>query len=183
MGTNKWLEKLGVDYELHAEMLSSRNRDLFELRVLDKRRTSSSSVAIADVGYGLSQILPLLVTSTLDHPRIITVEQPEVHIHPGLQAELGELLIDGIQSNHGHQYIVETHSEHLILRLLRRIRETHQGRLPPGHPGLTPEQVSVIYLARGPHGSEVYHLRIAESGEFIDPWPKGFFDERWQEVM
>lgn len=60
--------------------------------------------------------------------RLIAIEQPELHIHPRLQAAIGDLFVESIQKN-GHRFIIETHSEHLILRLLRRIRETEKGKL------------------------------------------------------
>jgi predicted ATPase len=115
--------------------------------------------------------------------QIIAIEQPEVHIHPRLQADLGDLLIHGIQNPRGHRFIVETHSEHLILRLLRRIRETCGGGLPDGHPGLRPNQLSVVYVERGQSGSRAHRLRIDETGEFIDRWPQGFFEERSRELF
>ena len=108
--------------------------------------------------------------------QIITIEQPEVHVHPRLQADIADLLIDSIQEPRKHQFIVETHSEHLILRLLRRIRETHRGCLPDGHPGLRPEDVSVIYVQRTDSGSQARKIDIDLNGEFVQPWPDDFFE-------
>jgi len=71
-------------------------------------------------GFGISQLLPFVVQCLASKGQIITIEQPEVHVHPRLQADIGDLLIDSIQEPRKHQFIVETHSEHLILRLQRR---------------------------------------------------------------
>ena len=73
---------------------------------------------------------------------VITIEQPELHIHPKLQADLGDLLIDSIQEPRRNQFIIETHSEHLALRLQRRVREKK----------LSPEDISVVYVSRGRTG-------------------------------
>ena len=115
--------------------------------------------------YGISQLLPFVVQSLASEGRIISIEQPEVHVHPKLQADLGELLADAIQEPHFNHFIVETHSEHLILRLQRLVRKKL----------LKPEDVSVIYVSRGPEGAKVQRLRLDEDGDFIDDWPGGFF--------
>ncbi|MFO7566259.1 MAG: DUF3696 domain-containing protein [Enhygromyxa sp.] len=179
---NAWLDRLDVGYHIKIDPVGTSSNDLFEVRLLDTRRSKQASVALPDVGFGISQILPFIVQTLASEEQTITIEQPEVHVHPKLQADLADLLIAGIQSDRNHRYMVETHSEHLILRLLRRIRETTEGTLPEGIPGLRADQVSVVYLQRGSEGATVNHLRIDPSGEFIDPWPQGFFDERFAEI-
>ncbi|HUX87102.1 MAG TPA: DUF3696 domain-containing protein [Chloroflexota bacterium] len=135
-----------------------------------------------DIGIGISQVIPVLVTALAGAGVLSAIEQPELHLHPKLQAELGDLFIDSAISR-GQRFLIETHSEHLILRLLRRIRETHDGELPPGHSGLTPEQVSVVYIEKVEDDVRAYPLRIDETGEFLDRWPKGFFEERAEELF
>lgn len=179
---NEWLDRLDVGYHIQIAPVGTLSNDLFEVRLLDTRRSKKTSVALPDVGFGISQMLPFIVQTLASEEKTITIEQPEVHVHPKLQADLADLLIAGIQPERNHRYIVETHSEHLILRILRRIRETAEGTLPKGSPGLRAEQVSVVYLQRGSLGATVDHLRIDGSGEFIDPWPQGFFDERFAEI-
>lgn len=181
--TNGWLDRLEVGYHIKIQSVGAKSRDLFEVRLIDKRRGVEIDVSLSDVGFGVSQLLPFVVQSLASESQTITIEQPEVHIHPRLQADLGDLLISSIQQPRSHRFIIETHSEHLILRLLRRIRETNEGGLPAGHPGLRPEDVSVIYLERGEQGTQTHHLRIDESGEFVDRWPKGFFPERAKELF
>lgn len=181
--TNDWLHKLEIGYKISIESVGTPSNDLFEVRLLDTRRSSTISVALPDVGFGISQILPFVVQTLASQNQIITIEQPEVHIHPKLQADLADLLIAGIQPDREHRFIVETHSEHLALRLLKRIRQTTHGELPEGHPGLTPSQISVIYLDRGKEGTELHHLQVDKEGEFIDRWPHGFFEERAAELF
>jgi predicted ATPase len=181
--TNEWLDRLEIGYHIRPRPVGERARDLFEVRLVDRRRSPEIDVALSDVGFGISQILPFIVQSLASEKQIITIEQPEVHIHPRLQADLADLLIAGIQDPRSHRFVVETHSEHLILRLLRRIRETNEGELPRGHSGLRPEQLSVVYLERGLRGTEAHHLRVDATGEFMDRWPKGFFEERARELF
>jgi hypothetical protein len=141
----------------------------------------ASTVLPREVGAGISQLVPVVVALT--HPRkgrLVFVEQPELHIHPALQVEIGDLLIEAAADK---QIIVETHSEHVILRLLRRIRETHEGTLAAGVPRFHPDNLSVLYIDRSGQGVMVRRLRVDASGEFVDRWPKGFFEERTEELF
>lgn len=177
--TNQWLDRLGIGYHIKTRPLDPESQDLFELRLVDTKR--GVNVGMSDVGFGISQLLPFVVQCLASKEQIITIEQPEVHVPPRLQADIGDLLIDAIQEPRKHQFIVETHSEHLILRLLRRIRETHRGCLPDGHPGLRPEDLSVIYVKRTESGSQAHRIDIDANGEFVQPWPDDFFELDFQE--
>jgi hypothetical protein len=181
--TNMWMGRLEIGYDIHIEPVGTPSNDLFEVRLRDTRRNARTSIALPDVGFGISQILPLIVQTLASEAQTITIEQPEVHIHPRLQADLADLLIAGIQDERRHRFIIETHSEHLVLRLLRRIRETTEGRLDEPQLALRPDQLSVVYLDRGKDGTEVHHLRVDGTGEFIDKWPRGFFEERAAELF
>ena len=168
--TNRWLKRLEIDYMLKVKLVGNDPGDPFALRLVDTRREEPVSVALPDVGFGISQLLPFVVQSLVPGKEIISIEQPEVHVHPRLQADLGELLAECI--TRGKQFIIETHSEHLILRLQRLVREKE----------IKPEDVSVIYVSRGPEGAKSQRLRIDEEGDFIDEWPDGFFPERLREL-
>ena len=168
--TNEWLKRLDIGYKLEVKPVKTDSGDLFEVRLIDTRRKKQVNVALPDVGFGISQLLPFVVQSLVSEERIISIEQPEVHVHPKLQADLGDLLAEAI--TRGNQFIIETHSEHLILRLQRLVREKE----------IKPEDVSVIYVSRGPEGAKSQRLRIDEEGDFIDKWPDGFFPERLREL-
>lgn len=145
-------------------------------------------VAPCDVGVGISQMIPVVVGCLRDKAGILIIEQPELHIHPAIQVRLGDLFIHTKQSeqdyvNAGKTLLIETHSEHIILRILRRIRETTENELPPGATGLRPDDLSVIYVDKTEKGVQLRNLRVDEEGEFIDRWPKGFFDERTDELF
>jgi len=135
-----------------------------------------------DVGVGVSQVLPVVVAALDDSSGFVAIEQPELHIHPAIQVNLGDLFISQIGQG-TKVFLLETHSEHLLLRLLRRIRETAADDLPPGAAPLRPEQLAVFYVEQTPDGAKLYKLRVDEAGEFIDRWPKGFFEERVDEIL
>ncbi|MCY4507440.1 MAG: DUF3696 domain-containing protein, partial [Acidobacteria bacterium] len=139
-------------------------------------------VRTSEIGVGVSQVLPVVVAALdPDRPAITAIEQPELHVHPRLQVELGDLFAE--QAVGGGVFLIETHSEHLMLRLLRRIEETGSNELPEGKPALKPDQVSVVYVEQIDGEVRATRLRIDESGEFIDRWPQGFFDERTDELF
>lgn len=135
-----------------------------------------------DVGIGISQVLPVVVAALEPSSSLVAIEQPELHIHPAVQVGLGDLFIKGAKE-HGISFLIETHSEHLILRLLRRIRETAEGELPPNALALKTDDVSVMYVQSGEAGVELVPLLIDATGEFTTRWPKGFFDERAEELF
>jgi hypothetical protein len=168
-----WLDRLGVGYNVKIKRVGGIKSDLFSLRLVDKRRGTPVNVALTDVGFGLSQILPFVVQCLASQNRIISIEQPEVHVHPKLQAELGDLIAAAIRKPYGHQFLIETHSEHLLLRIQKLVR-TKQ---------LKPEEVSIIYVMRGEGGSRVQRLRLTDDGRLLDEWPGGFFPERLKELL
>lgn len=146
-------------------------------------------VAPGDVGVGISQMVPVVVAALRKRPGVLAIEQPELHIHPAIQVGMGDLFIRAIQANPeglpvaDKTLIIETHSEHILLRLLRRIRERTDNELPPGVTGLEPENVSVIYVEGDENGVHFRPLRVDETGEFRDRWPHGFFEERAGELF
>jgi len=168
---NEMLRTLGLGYTLKVHTASEPAlQDLFVLRLVDDR---GISVSMRDVGFGISQVLPVIVQSILSQKKVILIEQPELHLHPRLQAELGSLFAHCISAPQENQFIIETHSEHLILRLQKLIRTGL----------LKPSDVSVIYVMKKEDGSHAYPLRLDEDGDFIDAWPEGFFEEGYREIF
>jgi hypothetical protein len=147
---------------------------------------------VQDVGFGVSQLVPIVTSFCLADERLILVEQPEIHLHPRLQTALGDLLIAACIKNspcfensdrYPKRCILETHSEHLVLRILRRIRETSSGKAVGRLPGISCDDVAVNYVGVADGQTVVSRLRINEHGEFIDRWPRGFFNERLEELF
>jgi hypothetical protein len=142
---------------------------LRELVLVDQR--TNTIVTHRDVGIGISQVLPVLVMAYGSRDKLLAMEQPEIHLHPALQAELGDVFIESALGERNNTFILETHSEHLILRLMRRIRE---GKI-------SPDDVGVVFVEPLARGSRFIELRIDEEGDFIDEWPGGFFEESFHE--
>ena len=163
------------------EMVEERAEDLQDLVLIDNR--TKTPVSHRDVGIGVSQVLPVLVSAYASANELLAIEQPEIHLHPALQAELGDVFLESALSGDGNTFIIETHSEHLLLRILRRIRETTDGELPPGVPEIHPEHVAVLYVQPGREDTEVVHIPVTADGEFERPWPNGFFAERAEELF
>ncbi len=136
-----------------------------------------------DVGVGISQVIPVVVTALADREHLLVIEQPELHLHPRLQANLGDLFIEAAVGERKQTVVLETHSEHLLLRLLRRIRETSEGTLPDGCQSLKPDQLAVVYIESIDGSVRVTRLHVTEDGDFAGSWPAGFFDERAKELF
>ncbi|AKF87022.1 hypothetical protein MFUL124B02_36420 [Myxococcus fulvus 124B02] len=190
--TNAWLDRIDAGCEIAAqslfeaqataEAISEEHADSTVRRLL-LRVSGGTPVLPSEVGAGISQVVPVVVASVYGRPPLFIAEQPELHVHPSMQTGLGDVLVDAATREQGRRaVVVETHSEHLILRLLRRIRETSSGELPQEAPSLRPSDLSVLWVEATDAGTTVRRLRVSEAGEFIDAWPRGFFDERFQEV-
>ena len=156
-------------------------------RLVLVEKNNGLEVLPQDVGVGISQLLPVVVAaldtnSTEMFEYIVAIEQPELHIHPAIQVALGDIFISQINKT-DMIFLLETHSENLLLRLLRRIRETNDNELPTEELKLQPEQISVIYVEQQNDGVKLSPLRVDETGEFIDIWPQGFFEERAEELF
>lgn len=136
-----------------------------------------------DVGVGISQVLPVVVAAQDSAASLVCIEQPELHIHPAVQVGLGDLFIDGAL-NQGLSFLIETHSEHLVMRLQRRLREQILDELPEGVTAVDPKDVNFIYLGLNEQGSVlVSQIGLTPEGKFDSPWPNGFFSERAAEVL
>lgn len=189
---NGWLRRLDAGCQIVVQQLFDRDADAEDLSEghVDKtvRRllldTGSSSLVLpAEVGAGISQIIPVVVAALEGSTGLCLVEQPEIHVHPAVQVGLGDLFIEATARDGARRtMLIETHSEHLILRLLRRIRETTDKELPESVRAIAPDRLSVLYVESHPEGVRVRRLQVDERGEFLDSWPKGFFDERFAEI-
>ena len=159
----KWLQRLELidSYRLHP--VPDTEKD-YEFRV--KKYKDGPEVRLTDVGFGVSQVLPVLILCYYaPEGSILILEQPEAHLHPKVQADLADVLIDVVK-NRNVQIILESHSEHLLLRLMRRIAE---------------EEISVdktaLYSCQIDNGtSAIEPLKINEYGN-ISNWPQNFFGD------
>jgi predicted ATPase len=162
-----WLASADIASKVQVKAISSRHYDVKMQHPITRELSN-----LADVGYGVSQILPVLLGGYgLPRDSLFMVEQPELHIHPKAQAELGEFFCSLVKR--GVQSIVETHSEHLILRIQQKV----------GSGELNPEDVAVSFINPTPQGKEIVDLPLNRDGLFTKPWPGGFFEERRSEVL
>lgn len=166
---NKQLEALNIGYILVPRKIPNEDIYLFLL----KEKDSGITVSLNDIGFGVSQILPILVQSMLSEDETIIIEQPEIHIHPKLQAELGTLFAECIKEPYNNHFIIETHSENIILRLQKLIRKNV----------ISNNDVAVIYVDKNMNGATCLNLRLDKNGNFIDKWPNGFFEESFEEIF
>ncbi len=142
-------------------------------RITLESNVSTHKSSINNVGFGVSQILPIIVQCmSMDKGGIIILEQPEIHLHPTAQAKLFDF-INAINKS-SKSVIVETHSDHLVTRLRRRVAEST---------GNLAEQIKLTFVENDePTQSSIYKtLLIDELGNF-DSWPKGFFDQYDTEI-
>lgn len=191
--TNAWLRKLGTgckvmvqqlfDGTADAEALAENHVD-YTVRRLLLDTGAGSFVLPSEVGAGISQVVPVVIAALVQNAGLTMVEQPELHVHPAVQVGLGDLFIEAIKQPGARRLVlVETHSEHLILRLLRRIRETQHAAEPHDGPRFSSDDLCVVHVEAFPDGVRVRRLHVDEDGEFVDRWPHGFFDERAKELF
>jgi predicted ATPase len=152
----------------------------FFIEYLNVKNLRGMILGFQDVGSGISYLMPIL--ASLWASPFSIVEQPELHLHPRAQCELGDVFISAYKN--GSSALVESHSEHLLLRLLRRIRETNNNYLIPSELRFTPEELFIYYFDPQPDGQTVVkRIRIDKYGELMDLWPGGFFSERDRELF
>ena len=171
---NKWFGHFDIPYKLEVSEFGDETLAGKYVSIALSDKNTKTPVTLADVGFGINQLLPIITEGlTREENTIICVEQPEIHLHPRLQANIADLMIETSTGKDGKQWIVETHSELLIRRIQRHIREET----------LNPNDVSVIYVNPGNEGSKIEVLELDEDGDFTDEWPHGFFDEGFNELI
>lgn len=185
---SEWIKKLtNGQYELRTEEFSS--KEVGFLGTLRARHlidtVTKTPVSFKDVGVGLSQVLPIVEalelasrnsrTNFSSPTKTTIIEQPELHLHPRMQADLMDLMVDVvIDADSEAQIIAETHSENMVLRLQKRIREGKLGR----------DKVVILYADRDASGNnQITELTLDENGDFNELWPLSFADVRVQDLF
>jgi predicted ATPase len=167
--------------ETWVNEITDRGEKISDLVLMDKR--TKTPVSHRDVGIGVSQVIPILVSCYGLSDAFVAIEQPEIHLHPKLQAELGDVFIQSALGEQKNTFILETHSEHLLLRIMRRMRETYNNELPEGCLPVRPEDVSVLFVESDSRGSFVREMPLNKRGELVKAWPGGFFEEELDEIF
>lgn len=163
-----WLRDLGLIHSFRVEPIAEGGQ-LY--RVLVRKTPKAAEVLITDVGFGVSQILPVLVLCFyVPEGSTLILEQPEIHLHPSVQAGLADVFIDAWKKR-GVQILLESHSEHLLRRLQLRIAEE----------GLTPNDISLYFCHAEDGESKLTPLDLDLFGN-ISNWPKDFFGDEFGEI-
>lgn len=164
----EWLKKMGLIHSFRLQPIAENRKD-YELRV--QKTPQSSEVLITDVGFGISQILPILVLCYyVPKNSILILEQPEIHLHPAVQYILADVFIDAVKTRNV-QIILESHSEHLLLRLQRRIAEEQ----------FSAQDAALYFTEYRDDQSRLTPLELDLFGN-ITNWPKDFFGDQIGEV-
>jgi len=173
---NSHLSSLGIadSARTSASYMKSENGEELEtgfVQVLVNRAGTARS--LMDLGFGTSQVLPIVFELTLKKNRLILLEQPELHLHPAAQSELGDLLKFSMER--GNQLIVETHSANLIERIKKLIRRGE----------LDNNSANIIYIRQDSSGRGICDcIGFNKDGTFADTWPEDdFFGEREREIF
>lgn len=158
LNVNNWLKNFGftVNVENFKEVIH-------HLKV----NQNGLNLDITDVGFGISQVLPIIIQGFLSKSNTLTIiEQPEIHLHPKMQADLADLFIDIVNKGKNRKLMIETHSEYLLKRLRRRISEGI----------ISANDVSICLFHPQTEGMEAHieNLIIGEKGYF--QWPEEFYD-------
>ncbi|MCM8621310.1 MAG: DUF3696 domain-containing protein [Candidatus Accumulibacter sp.] len=170
----EWLRDLGIieSFEVHPVAEGRK-----EYEVLVQTHAGSPVVKLTDVGVGVSQVLPALVQAFYAPPHsVVWMEQPEIHLHPLAQANLTDAFISAVQANENRapretQLIVETHSEHFLTRLQRRVAEKV----------IDADDVAIYFVKREGTAAELEALRLNKFGD-IENWPENFFGDEMGDI-
>ena len=163
-----WLHDLGLIYDFRLEEIA-RGTNLY--RAIVTTSESSVETLLTDVGFGVSQILPALVLLYyVPEGSTVIMEQPEIHLHPAVQSGLADVMLN-VARVRNIQIIVESHSEHLMRRLQRRVAEEEASA----------DDVRLYFVSSNRGRARVADLVLNRWGE-IENWPDNFFGDEMGEI-
>jgi ABC-type dipeptide/oligopeptide/nickel transport system ATPase subunit len=164
-----WLKELKLVHTFKVEPIAKEGGNIYRVGV--QRHLNAPSVLITDVGFGVSQILPAIVLCYYaPEGSIIILEQPEIHLHPSVQAGLADIFMDAVKTRK-IQIIFESHSEHLLKRLQLRIAEQ----------AMNPNDAALYFCESDNGSSKLTKLDVDLFGG-IRNWPKDFFGDQFGEM-
>jgi energy-coupling factor transporter ATP-binding protein EcfA2 len=162
----------GLYTGLRVKRMGNRPSDPFQVRV----KSAGPDVNLVDVGYGVSQALPIVVDSMLAHGEtIVLVQQPEVHLHPRAQASLGTFFVQQAGITADRSFVIETHSDYLIDRVRTCVAEEK----------IDPQDVSLVFLEKVGLDTTIHHLNLDSHGNIVNAPPgyRKFFLEEELKVL
>ena len=156
----------GLFTRVDVRQLGASESDPFQIQI----HVGGKAVNLIDVGYGVSQILPIVVDCVRgEEGGTYLLQQPEVHLHPRAQAELGSFL-GFLAKQQNKRFVIETHSDYLVDRIRMDIRDKK---------GLTPEDVALLYFERKNGEATIHRLELDDQGNLVNAPPgyRSFFLE------
>lgn len=161
------LKELGLLHEIKSKRLDGGR---FEIQI--KSAANGVWSSLSDVGFGISQFLPIIVADLqLSRNSTLFIAQPEIHLHPKVQAQFGDYLVNRISTG-SKSYVIETHSEYLLNRI----------RLAIAKKTISEEDVKIYYIENNGTKASHYNLNFLKNGEIRNA-PKSFFDTYMKDVM
>jgi predicted ATPase len=169
-------------FDVSVDSDSGENRKITKLRALDSSKRSKEFETLLDVGFGFSQILPILENAIRQQPKTFLVEEPEVHLHPSLQGDLIELIarnssactdipmekvpVDSPVGN-DHKWFIETHSEYMLRRIQKLVAKGV----------LDNKKIGIYYCDIDDEGERmIWPIKLGQKGQMLDPWPNDFIE-------
>jgi AAA domain, putative AbiEii toxin, Type IV TA system len=162
----------GLFTDIDIRRIGRKEGDPFQVQV----KIAGSGINLVDVGYGVSQVLPIIVDAIREPPgSTFLLQQPEVHLHPRAQAELGSFLA-ALAKQQQKRFVVETHSDYLVDRIRMDIRDGKH---------LKPDDVAVLYFERLGGAAQVRLMEIDDFGNLVDvpPGYRQFFLEEERRML
>jgi hypothetical protein len=153
-----------------ASAIKNKHLSAYHTAVMVRDSVTHIDSNLTDVGYGASQVFPVIRAAADASIGPLFVEQPEIHLHPRAQGHIANLLIDA--SKH-RQVIVETHSEHMV----------NSARIQLARGTLSAGDVAILYVDRSQKGSKVQMMGVNQRGDLTTDWPEGFFEERYRDTL
>ena len=166
---NWYSENLNIS-DIEIKKIDPRGRH-FEINIFQDF-APQTPVNLFDVGQGISQSLPIVARAFMDRENTIEIiEQPELHLHPAAHGDIASLFVESALKNKNSKYVIETHSENLVLRVRRLIAEEK----------ITPDFVNLYWIDNDSKSASLKKIEIDEKGD-ISFWPEGVFSESFEEV-
>lgn len=164
---DQWIEKiLGTDYRIRSKKL-----DKSKYKIVVEELEYNMEFTLNQVGFGISQILPILtLVLTSSRGDIILIENPEIHLHPKLQADLVDLFIFALKND--RKIIIETHSEHIVNRARLRLKENNE----------LIDKVNIYFFEKEEDVVKYQEIKVDKEGK-INYWPKNFFDQSYYDLL
>ncbi|MBN8706507.1 MAG: DUF3696 domain-containing protein [Bacteroidetes bacterium] len=147
------------------------NGETGEYEIIDRK--TGVNVHPKSIGIGISQLMPIISSAVTNQYQLHIVEQPELHLHPSLQARVPGIFIDSFMKNE-NTYIIETHSEHIIRSFQLEVAKF---KVSNKMKGINPDFLAIYYVTKDADGNSIIKkMELNENGDFTEPWPDDFFD-------